>query len=100
MVWLSFLFIWRYKMATKKYDDDQIVQMDETPTPFDAQRKRTIAPRGSKSVNSANTGHSKDRFTTVLSIVKKGEMLDPYILFGKLRKRPQKKSAQTHTIYQ
>ena len=52
------------KMATKKYDDDQIVQMDKTPTPFDAQRKRTITPRGSKSVNSAKTGHSK------------GEMLD------------------------
>ena len=73
-----------------EFSPEQILNMDETATCFDMPRDQTIDFVGAQSINTAHSGHQKERFTTCLTIVANGLMLTPYILFSKLKKPPNK----------
>ena len=60
--------------------------MDETPTKMYMPDNKTIEVKGSKSVEIANTGHLKTRFTSVLKIAAGGTRLPTYVVLRKLVK--------------
>jgi hypothetical protein len=58
---------------TPNFDPDCVLNMDETPFYMDINHTRTIEQIGKKSVDVVNTGHSKTRFTVVVTIAASGK---------------------------
>ena len=67
-------------MKQFKYDDDHVLNMDETPTWFDCAIKRTIDSIGAKDVAIKVVADGRKRVTTVLTISKSGKMFPPCII--------------------
>ena len=64
-----------------KFEDNLIINMDETPVYFDMPGSRTIERKGKKEVRVRSTGTEKRRFTAVLACKAAGVMLPPIIIF-------------------
>ncbi|KAG3195631.1 hypothetical protein PC128_g8308 [Phytophthora cactorum] len=65
-----------------------IVNMDQVPRYFETEPKTTIATRGSREVLLRKGGTSHNRFTAPFPITADGTMLQPHLLFSKLKNRP------------
>ncbi|KAG2787756.1 hypothetical protein PC116_g9543 [Phytophthora cactorum] len=65
-----------------------IVNMDQVPRYLETEPKTTIATRGSREVILRKGGTSHKRFTATFSITADGTMLQPHLLFSKLKNRP------------
>ncbi|KAG2796875.1 hypothetical protein PC112_g22026 [Phytophthora cactorum] len=65
-----------------------IVNMDQVPRYFEMEPKTTIATRGSREVLLRKGGTSHKRFAATFSITADGTMLQPHLLFSKLKNRP------------
>lgn len=65
---------------------ENIFNMDETPCFFDMANSRTLHFTGEKTVDGLDTGHSKNRFTTVLCISASGKFIKSLIIFKGLKK--------------
>lgn len=70
---------------------ENIFNMDETPCFFDMANSRTLHFTGEKTVDGLDTGHSKNRFTTVLCISASGKFIKSLIIFKGLKKNPKVK---------
>ncbi|KAL3690532.1 hypothetical protein R1sor_016841 [Riccia sorocarpa] len=65
-----------------------VINMDQVPRYFETEPKSTIAVRGSREVIMRKGGTSHKRFTISFSITGDGKILQPYVLFSKLKNRP------------
>lgn len=82
-----------YVLKQRKLHDfelSQIGNMDETPLCFDMLGRRTIEPKGSRTVQIRTTGHEKTHFTTVLTCMADGTKLKPMVIF-KRKTAPKEK---------
>ena len=64
-----------------EFDDNLIINMDETPVYFDLVPSKTVNQRGSKSVLIRTTGSEKRHFTMVLAVAAGGDVLPPMVIF-------------------
>ncbi len=71
----------------KDYDQDCILNFDETPCYITDQHKKTIDQRGAKSIEVIGTG-SESRFTVGITITAAGTMLPGYIIWKGLKNVP------------
>ena len=71
------------------YDACNIINMDETPVYIDMPHRRTIHPKGSKTVDMVTTGHEKTRFTVSLTVKADGTVLSAFVIFRGLKKIPK-----------
>ena len=62
------------------FDENLILNMDETPMWFDIPRNYTIARKGERQVR-IRTGSDKKRISVVLTCTASGEMLKPLLIF-------------------
>ena len=69
------------KREEDEFDDNLIVNMDETPVYFDLQPGKTVNKRGSKSVLIRTTGSEKRHFTVVLAVAASSDVLPPMVIF-------------------
>ena len=74
-------YISNLNKAARKFPNTRLYNMDECPYWMDHLHKRTIDQVGAKSVDVANTGHEKTRFTVVKTISASGKMLPLFIIF-------------------
>ena len=77
----SFHTFVKSKREENEFDDNMIINMDETPVYFDLQPSKTINKCGEKSVLIRTTGSEKRHFTVVLAVAASGDMLPPMIIF-------------------
>lgn len=68
------------KIKDNEYDDDCIVNMDETNVPFEVKVNKTLHKIGGRTV-SIKTNGSAHRCTVFLACTKSGRKLPPYIVF-------------------
>lgn len=69
------------KREEDEFDDNLIINMDETPVYFDLQPGKSVNKSGAKSVLIRTTGSEKRHFTVVLAVAASGDMLPPMIIF-------------------
>jgi hypothetical protein len=60
---------------------DCVANMDETSVPFEIQPKKTIAPRGSKTVTVVKAKNGTNKATACLGVTLDGKKLKPYVVF-------------------
>ncbi|RLN44975.1 hypothetical protein BBJ28_00005718 [Nothophytophthora sp. Chile5] len=65
-----------------------IINMDQVPRYFETEPKSTIATRGSREVLLRKGGSSHKRFTATFTITADGKILQPHLLFSKLKNKP------------
>jgi transposase-like protein len=65
-----------------------VLQCDETPVYFDMANPRTIEFKGTKTVDLLTTGHTKTRFTCLLTLAAHGQVLECYVVFRGLKNVP------------
>ena len=63
------------------FDDEMIINMDETPVYFDVVPTKTVDQKGVKSVKVRTTGSEKRHITGALACTAAGDMLPPMIIF-------------------
>ena len=75
-------FHFRNKLAAEYHDVDPLLlyNMDETSVTLDAPGLRTVAPKGSKCVEIATTGHEFKRVAIVLCVSRGGALVTPLII--------------------
>ena len=75
-------FHFRNKLAAEYHDVDPLLiyNMDETSVTLDAPGLRTVAPKGSKCVEIATTGHEFTRVAIVICVSRGGEMVTPLVI--------------------
>lgn len=66
-----------------------IFNMDETPFYYDIVYDRTIDNVGSRTIDVVHTGHTKSRFTVVVTLCSDGSMLKGFVIFGGLKNIPK-----------
>lgn len=76
----SFIAYTNNLISANNYNEDHIINMDETPVWFDSPINKTVEVVGSKKVAIKTTGNDKDRVTVVLAVTKSGKMLTPTII--------------------
>jgi len=64
-----------------EFEDELIVNMDETPVYFDLVPNRTIDVKGRKSIRVRTTASDKRHLTVVLAVTAAGQTLPPMIIF-------------------
>ena len=69
------------KREEDEFDDNLIINMDETPVYFDLVPGKTVNEKGAKSVLIRRTGNEKRHFTVVLAVSANGHVLPPMIIF-------------------
>jgi len=68
-------------IASKQYDPEDIINMDETPTWIDSPIKKVVDFKGSSQVPIKNVdAGSRKSITTILTVTKSGKMLDPCVI--------------------
>ncbi len=65
-----------------------IFNMDKTPCYYDMKSNRTMHFKGEKQVDGSDSGHSKNRFTTVLCVSLSGTVIKTLIILKGLKKVP------------
>ncbi|MEM7284569.1 MAG: hypothetical protein AAF438_23470 [Pseudomonadota bacterium] len=75
--------------VTSNIPAEDILNMDEIPCYIDMISNRTIDFKGEKSIEAADTGHGKTRFTVVLTTTMGGEVLRVLIILKGLKKVPK-----------
>ena len=86
-----FRFVWRNAQPnslepmckTGRYKLHRIVNMDQTPAPFEYLSGRTYAEKGSKTVwaKAEKSGWDKRQVTIQLTVLADGSMLQPWVIF-------------------
>ena len=69
------------KREEDEFDDNLIINMDETPVYFNLVPGKTVNEKGAKSVLIRTTGNEKRHFTVVLAVSANGDVLPPMIIF-------------------
>ena len=67
------------------YDLQHIGNMDETPVYMDMLPGKTVNKKGQKSIIMKSTGHEKNRYTVVLTVMADGTKLKPFIIFKRAK---------------
>ncbi|KAG3233746.1 hypothetical protein PI124_g21186 [Phytophthora idaei] len=80
-------FIQRVHQLIELLQPRNIVNIDQVPRCLETEPKTTIATRGSREVLLRKGGTSHKRFTATFSITADGTMLQPHLLFSKLKNR-------------
>jgi len=70
------------------FDDEFIINMDETPVFFDLVPNKTVSVKGSKSVIVRTSGSDKKHVTVMLAVAANGSVLPAIVIFK--GKRPLK----------
>jgi len=71
----------RRQRDSYEFEDNLIINMDETPVYFDIVPGKTVDQVGTKSVRVRTTGSEKRHITVVLSVAASGDVLAPMIIF-------------------
>ena len=62
------------------YDEDSIIDFDETPVWFDTPHAKTIEVIGKKEVSAVKSNNDKHSVAAALAVTKAGRMLPPAII--------------------
>jgi hypothetical protein len=82
-------FFVQVRQMTAGLASNLIFNMDETPCFYDMTHGRTLHFRGEKAVDGLDSGHCKDRFTTVLCISAAGTIIRSLVILKGLKKIPK-----------
>lgn len=77
----SFLDYVRQKREEDEFEDQFIINMDETPMYFDLLPGKTVDVKGRKSIRIRTTGSEKRHLTIVLAVSAAGDVLSPMVIF-------------------
>lgn len=78
---VSFIVRLRNIQREHKYQESNIIAMDETACWMDMPSSTTIDHVGARSISLKTTGHDKDHYTVILTARADGTKLKPYIVF-------------------
>ena len=79
------LFLTKLKDIIADYDDNAIINMDETHVLYENLPKRTLAKRGIKNVLVKGGTNEKEGFTGVSAVTKSSKQLKQMAIFSKLK---------------
>ncbi|MEW8548669.1 MAG: hypothetical protein AB2693_34645 [Candidatus Thiodiazotropha sp.] len=77
----AFLQYVKQKREEDEFEDQFIINMDETPMYFDLLPGKTVDVKGRKSIRIRTTGSEKRHLTVVLAVSAAGDVLPPMIIF-------------------
>ena len=77
------------KPLYRQYEPRCIINMDETPVYIDMPHRRTIHPKGEKTVDMITSGNEKSRFTVTLTVSADGRVWSGFIILRGLKKVPK-----------
>ena len=78
----------KMKQLMSIYNDDQIINMDETAIPYEPIPGLIIAEKGAKDVNPKDSVNPKQSCTGVVTVTKSGKLLKPMVILPQLKSNP------------
>ena len=78
---VNWLIYMRPVCSAHNVEEKFIINMDQTPVPFNLAPNRTLATKGLRTVGIRRTGNSTKRATVALAITASGEKLKPMVVF-------------------